>query len=185
MLNDEKFAEVFLNTYNFTNFNYLRLHRNTATNINNLLRPTSVLDFGCGIGATFVEFLALGVDAYGYDTNTFLRDYFCKWYPMYKDKFLTSFEQLRPSYDLLFTCEVFEHLTDEQIAKLFNSVKFNKIVLSSTPTKTTPEADAEWGHINVKSIPEWVEFISKYGYYFQVQTNLPTVWTLIFENKEK
>ena len=83
--------------------------------------------------------------------------------------------------DLIVTIEVLEHLTDDQINEYLENIEAKYLLLSSTPYTTTPERDALWGHINIKSVDEWIEFVADYGYSLEKRLTIPTDWTLLFK----
>jgi hypothetical protein len=82
---------------------------------------------------------------------------------------------------LIVSIEVFEHLTDEQLTEYLTSIEADYLYLSSTPYATTPEFDEFWGHINLKQVDEWVEFMGKFGYSLYKRVDIPTPWSLIFK----
>jgi cyclopropane fatty-acyl-phospholipid synthase-like methyltransferase len=82
---------------------------------------------------------------------------------------------------LIVSIEVFEHLTDQQLTEYLTSIEADYLYLSSTPYHTTPEFDAWWGHINIKSEGEWIKFLSKFGYSLYKKLDIPTEWSLLFK----
>jgi 2-polyprenyl-3-methyl-5-hydroxy-6-metoxy-1,4-benzoquinol methylase len=183
VITDKEFADAFLATYNWKNESYINLHLMTARAIKLAFHPDSVLDYGCGIGATVVPLLDMGIDSVGYDPNVYLYEHFIENFPQYKEKFVTNWEQVKEKhFDVFFCCEVMEHMTDEQIIETMKGVNCETIVFSSTPHKTTPEQDEDWGHINVKSHDEWLTFFKQFGYKFVCPMGVPTSWTKVFKH---
>jgi len=81
---------------------------------------------------------------------------------------------------MIVSIEVLEHLTDEQINEYLESIDAKYFYLSSTPYTTTPEFDSWWGHINIKSVDEWIAFFDEYGYKVLHKLTVPTDWSILF-----
>ena len=75
--------------------------------------------------------------------------------------------------------EVAEHMTDGEINKLFHQIYPKYILFSSTSEKT--EWDLAWGHINVKSQEEWINFFAILGYEYVKPLSYPTNYTKRFK----
>ena len=182
-VNEKEFATDFLKEYNWDNAAYVNLHRCTAAMICNELHPFSVLDYGCGIGITLKPFLDFGVYCDGYDPNLYLLEHFVSRYTDLSSHFFTEEKYcFDKSYDVLFSCEVFEHMTDEEITRVMKNVKFRTFVFSSTPNKA-PGFDEHWGHINVKSGDEWILYFRQFGLKYIKNLTLPTEWTKVFQHE--
>ncbi len=133
----------------------------------------SVIDYGCGTGVYSEVMRQHGYDIMALDVFKSHRDYCKKQYPDLK-------VIARPKVaDLMLFIEVAEHMTDEEIAKAVDFIEPRLIVFSSTPHKTAN--DEEWGHINIKQEPEWIEFWNMLGYSVLEKPQTPTGWTLMLE----
>jgi len=163
------------------NPDYLWLHAATASLIARY-KPRRVLEIGPGMG-TLLECLAKkGIYAAGIDTNRFHREFFVKRNPSLADRYgLLNHKFDLGSFDFVASIEVFEHMTDELIHEYMKQLKSRYFLFSSTPNKTTPEFDAQWGHINLKQESEWIDLFSKYGYRLKKKLTLPAEWALLFK----
>ena len=87
------------------------------------MNQKSVMDIGCGTG-TLVEYLELK-DYLGVDLNPDFIALAKKKYPQYDFKVLNIVTQKFPKrkFKFLFMMNVLHHLTDEQINKVFKSIK--------------------------------------------------------------
>ena len=162
------------------NPDYLALHAATADLIAKY-KPRRVLEIGPGAG-TVIECLAQkGIYAAGIDSNPFHRDYFIRRNPLLADRYgLLDHKFDLQSFDFVVSIEVFEHLTDAIIHEYMRPLKPRYFLFSSTPHKSTPEFDEQWGHITLKQEPEWIRLFSEYGYALKRKLPLPTEWALLF-----
>jgi SAM-dependent methyltransferase len=163
------------------NPDYLALHAATADLIAKY-KPRRVFEIGSGMG-TLLECLAKkGIYAAGIDTNRFHRDFFIKRNPALADRYgLLDHKLDLKSFDFVVSVEVFEHLTDALIDEYMRQLRCRYFLFSSTPHKSTPEHDDEWGHINLKQESEWIDLFSKYGYQLKKKLTLPAEWALLFK----
>jgi 2-polyprenyl-3-methyl-5-hydroxy-6-metoxy-1,4-benzoquinol methylase len=139
-------------------------------------RWDNLIDYGCGTGVYSEvarrRYLSNDV-VYALDIFKPHRDYCKKQYPDLK-------VIARPvKADLMYFIEVAEHMTDEEIKKAINAIDPNYILFSSTPNTT--DWDLDWGHINIKQEPEWVELFKGLGYKVIDKPNTPTEWSLMFQ----
>ena len=56
-----------------------------------------------------------------------------------------------------------------------------KGLLPGTPHRDTPEADAAWGHVNVKSKGEWIAFFAHFGIRYNRDDTSVTEWGMVFQ----
>jgi 2-polyprenyl-3-methyl-5-hydroxy-6-metoxy-1,4-benzoquinol methylase len=133
----------------------------------------SVIDYGCGTGVYSEVFRQEGYNVMAQDIFKTHRDYCKEKYPE-----LNVILRLKPAELMLFI-EVAEHMTDEEILTGIEQIQPRLIVFSSTSHKT--ENDEEWGHINIKQEPEWIEFWDTLGYKVIERPQTPTGWTLMLE----
>ena len=138
--------------------------------------PKSVIEIGAGMG-TLGECLSnLKINYYGIEPNRYHRAFAKK-----RGQLLNGLNNYPNQCDLIVSIEVFEHLTDEQINEYLENIEAKYLLLSSTPYTTTPEFDAWWGHINIKSVDQWIEFMAEYGFNLDKRLTIPTDWTLLFK----
>jgi hypothetical protein len=153
---------------------YFMLMDGTANIIKNYAR--NIIEIGAGMGTLGECLIHKGCDYYGIEPNKYHRDF--------AKTRLVELHDLGgyPSHaQMIVSIEVLEHLTDEQINEYLESIEADYFYLSSTPYETTPEFDAWWGHINIKSVDEWIEFFAEYGYSVHKKLNIPTDWSILFK----
>lgn len=153
---------------------YFELMDRTANIIKNYAR--NVIEIGAGMGTLGECLEHKGIDYYGIEPNKYHRDF-----ARSRGITLHDLGNYPTHTQLIVSIEVFEHLTDEQLTEYLTSIEAEYLYLSSTPYATTPEFDEFWGHINLKQVDEWVEFMAKFGYSFYKRVDIPTPWSLIFK----
>lgn len=149
------------------------------------LNAQSVIDLGCGTGALVEACMNAGIVAMGIDSNPLNGEFFDKRNPEKKDRFICEYLQnVIPSnpFDVAVCIEVLEHIPDEVNEKILAiwSKNCHFFLFSSTPYHTTPEFDAQWGHINVKPTPHWIKFFEKNGFKFIQKLDFPCAWAMLF-----
>ncbi|WP_417890159.1 class I SAM-dependent methyltransferase [Xanthomarina gelatinilytica] len=132
--------------------------------VNNLLKPKSVVDIGCGLGTFLKVFKDLDVtDVLGVDGNWVDRDKLCEY--LQSDEFLEhDLEKdlmLNKKFDLVLSMEVAEHLS-ENAADIYvkNLVNAGEIILFSA---AIPMQGGQ-NHINEQWLTYWELKFSKYNY---------------------
>jgi len=138
--------------------------------------PKSVIEIGAGMGTLGECLTKLKINYYGIEPNRYHKAFAKK-----RGQLLHGLKNYPNQCDLIVTIEVFEHLTDEQINEYLENIEAKYLLLSSTPYTTTPEFDAWWGHINIKSTDQWIEFMAEYGYSLDRRLTIPTDWSLLFK----
>ena len=176
----------------------VNLHINGARTLK-IMGCTSVFEFGSGLGFFLSACQRIGLYKHvGYDINPYERDFAIskgidpgryllgKWVKKY---LLGRYElKTHGSYDAIYSTEVFEHMTDQDINKVMPILykACNKyFYFTSTPfTSTIPEWDIEWGHINIKQKDEWIALFKKHGFDYMRDANEVTSWGLLFVKNE-
>jgi hypothetical protein len=153
---------------------YFELMDRTANIIKNYAR--NVIEIGAGMGTLGECLEHKGIDYYGIEPNRYHRDF-----AKSRGINLHDLGGYPNNCQLIVSIEVFEHLTDWQITAYLTSIQADYLYLSSTPYATTPEFDEFWGHVNLKQVDEWVEFMAKFGYSLYKRVDIPTPWSLIFK----
>ena len=153
---------------------YFELMDRTANIIKNYAR--NVIEIGAGMGTLGECLEHKGIDYYGIEPNKYHRDF-----ARSRGITLHDLGNYPTHTQLIVSIEVFEHLTDEQLTEYLTTIQAEYLYLSSTPYATTPEFDEFWGHINLKQVDEWVEFMAKFGYSLYKRVDIPTPWSLIFK----
>ena len=171
----------------FTTTNYqslVNLHGNGVECLKTM-GCKSVYEFGSGLGFFLSACINNNLyDYMGYDINVYEREFAISKgvdpdrYLLPKGKF-----KVKGKYDAIYSTEVFEHIYDEELKLILPELSkacTKYFYFTSTPNRTTPEWDAEWGHINIKQKEEWIELFKKYGFdYLQDVTDV-TSWGLLF-----
>jgi hypothetical protein len=179
MITQEEFlkAELEMNL-TMDNPDFVALAESVSDYVNNNYGFYSLIDYGCGTGvyaeiARKKQFFRIDVEVYALDIFKPHRDYCKKQYPLLK-------VIARPvKADLMYFIEVAEHMTDQEIERALKSIDPNYVLFSSTPNKT--DWDLDWGHINIKQEPEWVELFKGLGYKVIDKPQTPTLWALMFQ----
>ncbi len=115
-----------------------------------------IIDFGCGPGVMIDFMNDLEVDYWGYDPSSGARELYITRYGRYPDKYLTVLPDW--SFDVLLSFDVFEHMTDDQIAELLRRTAHIPFIFANIS-----RAGGIPGHINLKSDGAWCEFFAAHG----------------------
>jgi len=84
--------------------------------------------------------------------------------------------------DLLVSIESFEHLHDDEIAEYIELFPSKYVLFSST--SLTTDWDQQWGHINIKTQEQWVDFWNASGFGVIQYPQTPTKWTMFLQRLE-
>jgi 2-polyprenyl-3-methyl-5-hydroxy-6-metoxy-1,4-benzoquinol methylase len=167
----------------------VNLHTNGAR-VLQYLGCESVFEFGSGLGFFLSACQRVGLDNHvGYDINPYERDFAISKGINLNNYILANnqdFSLFFNKYDAIYSTEVFEHMTDEEISKVMPVLyeACNKyFYFTSTPHATTPEWDAEWGHINLKTKEQWIALFNRFGFEFLRDAYEVTSWGLLFVKK--
>jgi 2-polyprenyl-3-methyl-5-hydroxy-6-metoxy-1,4-benzoquinol methylase len=172
----------------FTTTNYeplVNLHMNGAKFLQSL-GCESVFEFGSGLGFFLSACQRVGLDNHvGYDINPYERDFAISKGIIPMNYLLANGEFiLIGQYDAIYSTEVFEHMTDEEISKVMPALYYGckkYFYFTSTPHATTPERDAEWGHINLKTKEQWIALFDRFGFHFICDEKSVTSWGMLFK----
>jgi cyclopropane fatty-acyl-phospholipid synthase-like methyltransferase len=174
--------------FGFTTKDYeslVNLHSNGVQCLK-IMGCKSVFEFGSGLGFFLSACIRNNMYNYmGYDINPYERDFAISKgvdpdrYILGKGKFKVS-----GKYDAIYSTEVFEHITDAELQIILPELSkacTRYFYFTSTPHANTPEADAEWGHINLKSKEQWIKMIEQYNFKFDHDEHSVASWGLIFK----
>jgi len=119
-----------------------------------------VLDFGCGPGVMIDHMNPLGVHYVGCDYSGEARHLYLKQYGSYPQLYVSDLGAVNMAdFDLFLSFDVFEHMTDEQIAETLKATHpIPELFLNISRDWRTP------GHINIKSDRAWVAFFKDHGF---------------------
>jgi len=169
---DKEFLDIELKMgVSLDNPQFMDLARNTVAQLNGY--GSKILDYGCGVGAYSKAAIEHGFEVYAFEKFKAHKDYLKIHLPELK------IVSKLPKTDILMFIETAEHMTDNQIALIFEQINPIWILFSSTSQKTAN--DEMWGHINVKEQKEWDDFFLQLGYRVHKQVTLPTEWSKIYQ----
>jgi cyclopropane fatty-acyl-phospholipid synthase-like methyltransferase len=171
----------------FTTTHYqslVNLHENGARTLQ-IMGCKSVFEFGSGLGFFLSACKKIGLYNYiGYDINPFERDFAIN-KGVDENKYLLSSKQIKGKFDAIYSTEVFEHMTDDELNKILPKLHkmCNKyFYFTSTPFYSeNPEFDKEWGHINIKQKEEWIALFFYHGFDFLQNATDVCSWGMIFK----
>ena len=174
----------------FTTTDYeplVNLHTNGARVLQSL-GCESVFEFGSGLGFFLSACQRVGLNYVGYDINPYERD-FAIIKGIEPGRYILGELKTHSSYDAIYSTEVFEHMTDEQIEDVMPVLSYacNKyFYFTSTPhASQDPAWDIEWGHINLKQKEQWVAMFARHGFDLLREATEVTPWGLLFVKREK
>jgi 2-polyprenyl-3-methyl-5-hydroxy-6-metoxy-1,4-benzoquinol methylase len=172
----------------FTTTNYqslVNLHGN-GVEVLKIMGCKSVFEFGSGLGFFLSACIKNNLYNYmGYDINRYEREFAIskgvdsERYILAKGKF-----KVKGKYDAIYSTEVFEHIFDEDLKLILPELSkacTKYFYFTSTPHASTPEWDAEWGHINLKSKEQWIEMIEQYDFKYDHDDKSVTSWGMVFK----
>lgn len=162
----------------------LRIHRIAAQTIRDLGCQT-VFEIGSGLGAFLIGCQSVGLDAVGMDRNPFEREFALN-HGVDANNYvigdIATFKIPRV-FDCINCVEVFEHCSDEELAPICRQLADNCRWFYFTSTPYTDERDSEWGHINMKSREQWIDFFTSHGLTFARDDRSLVDWGLLFRGK--
>lgn len=139
-----------------------------------LVKPTSVLDVGCGIGTWLKVFEENGItDYFGVDGDYVQRNMLKIPEAKFAAKDLRNDWSLDRKFDLVVCLEVAEHLPIENAERLVNSlISHGEVVLFSA---AIPNQGGQ-NHLNEQWPEYWQAIFAKYGYHFH-DVIRPHIWS--------
>lgn len=160
-------------------FHDVKIHHDTSSPdtiipiILEILKPKSVIDFGCGLGAWLLSFSKLGItDILGVDGDYIDRTKIL----IPKENFVTANlseeVNLNKKYDIAICLEVAEHLDEKEADKIV------KTLINHSDTIIFSSAIVNQGgqnHLNEQWFNYWEEKFQKYGYSFYDAIR-PRIW---------
>ena len=165
------------------------LHTNGARVLQSL-GCESVFEFGSGLGFFLSACQRVGLYKHvGYDINQYEREFAIS-KGIDPGRYLLGGKlKTHGSYDAIYSTEVFEHMTDEEIEDVMPVLSYacNKyFYFTSTPhASADPGWDIEWGHINLKQKDDWVAVFARHGFDLLREATEVTPWGLLFVKREK
>jgi 2-polyprenyl-3-methyl-5-hydroxy-6-metoxy-1,4-benzoquinol methylase len=143
-------------------------------------RDSLIIDFGCAVGFLIEGFREVGLkNAIGVEISDWARETAQKnGLSVYKSVDDADFNQP----DLLIAMDVFEHMTDQEIAKVLTKTNPRALLVripSSTDGGKTFALEVsrqDPTHINCKTKEQWIEFFKEFEYKTFLRLNLFTVY---------
>lgn len=176
MITQEQFLKAEIEALNLTmnNVHFVSLAKQVSNYVKQF-KPESVIDYGCGTGVYSEVLRQDGFNVIALDIWKSHRDYCKSQYPNLK-------VIARPKKaDFMLFIEVAEHMKDQEIIEAINAIQPKTILFSSTTEHT--ENDEAWGHINIKTDGEWINFFYHLGYEMYENPKTPTPWAMLFTKK--
>ena len=137
---------------------------------------TTILDYGCAIGFLLCGLKKLGLkNISGYDISTFAT-------AIAKSKGVNILDTPHGDYDIMFSLDVFEHMTDDEIITMFNYTSADTLVCripvakGDDPNFYLEVSRADETHINCKNKEQWREFIYGLGYSIIIELELMHIY---------
>ena len=167
----------------------VNLHESGAWTLK-IMGCTSVFEFGSGLGFFLSACQRIGLYRHvGYDINPYERDFAISKGIDPNRYLLGDFSKTKiGKYDAIYSTEVFEHMTDEEIGKVMPKLykACNKyFYFTSTPFYSAdPAFDKEWGHINIKQKMEWIALFYHHGFDYLQDAKDVCSWGMIFKKKQ-
>lgn len=182
-MSDEIFNEQYYKSINYTDYisrreRYVITARNMIAALQSfslLNKSTKILDFGCALGFLVDGFLQHGYDIAGYDISKWATDFA-------KEQGLPIIDRLHWGFDLLIALDVFEHMTDDDIANAMHNTNTPLMIVRipcAEINETTFHLDIsrrDSTHINCKTKKQWKEYFSTFGYTTTLTLNLDTIY---------
>lgn len=161
-------------------------YRKTAFELAGLLKSLSliskdsfIVDYGCAVGFLLDGFKEAGyTNLAGVEVSDWARSE-----ANHRGNFVvSSASSLAYQPELLLAMDVFEHMTDEEVAQVLKFTKPKSLLVripSSTDGGQTFHLEvsrADPTHINCKTKEQWIEFFRAQGYQTFLKINLYTVY---------
>jgi hypothetical protein len=164
----------------------INLHQQGAQWLHNQGVRTA-FEIGSGLGFFLQGAKNVGIQAKGYDINPYERDFAIE-NGIDPDAYILGVPDqfgIDGEYDAFYSVEVFEHIVDETLIPLVEQIaeKGKWFFFTSTPNYTTPEADEDWGHINIKPVEKWIEFFEQHGLKFHSLNKTVCEWGTVMTGK--
>jgi SAM-dependent methyltransferase len=179
------FNEEYFKTKNYKNYlDKKERYYKTASEVYDLLEKFSmisydsnIIDYGCSVGFLIKGLEKVGCkNVCGYDISDWAADEARK-------LGCNILNEPKGNYELGFFLDVLEHMTDEQIIKLFCDLEIDMIIaripcaVNSDPSQFYLEVSRiDETHINCKTDTAWLEFFTRLGYAKQFRLNFSTIY---------
>ena len=179
-----KFEEQYFRNLNYSNYlerygRYLKMAEELdfyLTKFGILSKSTKILDYGCSVGFLIKAFKKLGYKKiFGFDISNWA----IKIAKKNKCKILKDF---KGSYDLGIFLDVFEHMDDREIKKVFKKAKFKRLLVRIPCADKNSNkfylkvSRIDKTHINCKNKESWISLFKSFGYKSFLKLNLNSIY---------
>jgi len=179
-----KFEEQYFKNLNYSNYlerygRYLKMAEELdfyLTKFGILSKSTKILDYGCSVGFLIKAFKKLGYKKiFGFDISNWA----IKIAKKNKCKILKDF---KGSYDLGIFLDVFEHMDDREIKKVFKKAKFKRLLVRIPCADKNSNkfylkvSRIDKTHINCKNKDSWISLFKSFGYKSFLKLNLNSIY---------
>mgnify|MGYP001266412439 FL=1 len=179
-----KFEEQYFKNLNYSNYlerygRYLKMAEELdfyLTKFGILSKSTKILDYGCSVGFLIKAFKKLGYkNIFGFDISNWA----IKIAKKNKCKILKDF---KGSYDLGIFLDVFEHMDDREIKKVFKKAKFKRLLVRIPCADKNSNkfylkvSRIDKTHINCKNKESWISLFKSFGYKSFLKLNLNSIY---------
>lgn len=162
----------------------LNIHRVAAQTIKSL-GCQSVFEIGSGLGAFLLGCQQEQLTHMGMDRNIYEREFAISKGVSSENYIIGDIKTFKFDryYDCVNCVEVFEHLSDEELQPICQQLAASCNFFYFTSTPYADSSDKEWGHINIKSKNQWVEFFNSFGLSLFRDDKTIVDWGLIFTSQ--
>ncbi len=179
-----KFEEQYFRNLNYSNYlerygRYLKMAEELdfyLTKFGILSKSTKILDYGCSVGFLIKAFKKLGYKKiFGFDISNWA----IKIAKKNKCKIL---KDVKGSYDLGIFLDVFEHMEDREIKKVFKKAKFKRLIVRIPCANKNSNkfylkvSRIDKTHINCKNKDCWISLFKSFGYNSFLKLNLNSIY---------
>lgn len=127
-----------------------------------LYQINSMFDIGCGVGFTQSFFAKLDIENYGIDGEICIKYHLNPSCCAAHDLTVSSIKIARPKFDLVWSCEVFEHIEEKFVSNILETLQLNcgKVL----GVCAAPQGAGGYHHVNCQNPEYWIEKISSVGF---------------------
>lgn len=151
------------------------------TKLNLINRSSQILDYGCAVGFLVNGFHKIGYEeTYGYDISEWAKNQAKEL--VGEHGIINDLKQFPLKIDIIISLDVFEHMTDKEIAAVFQTVK-SDVLIVRIPVSTDngksfhlEVSNKDKTHINCKTKEKWIRFLKQFGYKNCFKLNLLTIY---------
>jgi len=182
-MTDNRYNEDYFKSANYSDYSERReRYIMTAKNMIHTLEALSfidndsrILDYGCAVGFLMEGFKLRGYsNIFGYDISEWA-------VTQARSKGLTILDKLEPTIDFMVALDVFEHMTDEDISTVIETVQPPSILVRIPCAEEGTDfhlavSRRDQTHINCKNKEAWKEYFKSHGFDVALKLKLETIY---------